>query len=139
MAQLLFFSARDASVRIGATPAVLDAFVWRVRPRTTWLPTPSFESAGYMTRVAAFHDCTVIIQLRMPKSPNPYDTPLFIRDGLELPDVKLYLKTTSSPFWHFPVLSIEGPDHDADCEREHMITLNCLGQGTFIYPTGPVT
>ena len=131
-------SAKFSVVRIAGTASILWCRVWRIKPRTRWAPTPSFEGQGYMSQVACLRSATVTIELWFDEQQNPYELPFGLRDGNTATDVKLYLKTDTSPFWHLPEMSVEGPDQDHDVETEAKVVINGMSQGLFYYPVGQV-
>src|SRR5262245_56358698 len=133
-------AAWNAVVRIGATtPAVFWARVWRIRPKSRWLPTPSFEGGGYMNQVRGLKQATVIIEFWLDEQQSPYEPPINFVDGTDVADISLHVDGPLSPFWDIPHLSIEGPDHDADVELEHKIVVTGMTQGLYFYPIGNPT
>src|SRR5262245_24488175 len=132
-------SAKDAMVRIGTvTPAVLWARVWRIKPRTRWVPVPSFEGGGFTNYVACLRSCTLTLEFWYDADQNPYEIPIGMEDGFRISDLKLHLSGVTSPYWDIKKFNVEGPDHDADVEVEHKVVMNGMAEGAFFYPNADV-
>lgn len=129
------YSAKNAKIRVGAV--VLTAKKWTVTPATDALETTNFEGTGFYECVGGITKATVTIELDDDGQANLWDAASnTLRPGGRAATVKLYQNDTTGPFWSFPTLFIEQTPQNADVKQQMQNTIQGVGSGSFLYPTG---
>ena len=134
MAILQAYSARNASVRFNTT--VVTAKRWTVTPRADAHDSTNFEGGGFQEETTGIRGVDVSIELDDNGALNYFtDSNVALSAGAITLTVKLYLNTTSGPFWSFPLLWIESVAMNADIRQAMAITITGKSHGPFAYPT----
>ena len=125
------YSARNAAVRFGAI--TVTAKRWQVTSRAEKLDTSNFEGGGYTENIAGLRSIDVTIEFNDSAIYAYFATGL-ITAGALFANVKLYLNSTSGPFWDLPYLFIESVQQSADVHQAMELTLTGSNHGPFAYP-----
>lgn len=130
------FSAKNANVRYN-TNTVIVAREWNVDMDADEIDTTNFEGGGFTDRITGNKDCTFTITAHFDSSTNPLDVVGF-QPGDNITNVRLYLNSTTSPYWSFPsakCLKVSLPMKAKDTEGA-ILTWTFKNKGTFTAPTG---
>jgi len=125
-------SAKNAQVRIGTS--VLTAKKWSVTPKTDALDITNFEGVGYGDYIGGIIDADISIEFDWDSAADSYANPPNLAPTAIVGPVKLYVNTTASAFWNFPLaLVVEAPQN---AEVRGLITgsVTMKSKGTYTAP-----
>lgn len=127
------FSARNAVVRIGAN--VFEGFRWKVRARSARIDITNFEGNGYSDAIGSVRDAEFTVEGFLDGTTSPFSVPLQLDEGKNMTDaLKLYMNTTASGFWLFPLWLCEEFEMDATVRDGMKLMFSGVNKGTFTKP-----
>lgn len=133
----VFYSAKNAKIRIGAGAVTFASKKWVGDDKVDELDTSNFETAGFTDRIAGLADIVLTIDMDIDGA-NPWDGAVNLRKGTILTNVRAYLNDLTGPYFSLPVaIVLSGPvTHDVKQTGQMQVVIK--NKGTWSYPTGTI-
>lgn len=129
-------------VRVGSTPITIVSKKWVVTIKTDKLDTSNFEGGGYTENIPGLYSLDFTIDLDDNRAVNHFNTgaqgelAVGLHSAGATGNLKLYLNSTSGPYWSLPDFLIESVVMSADVRTPMGITITGCNHGPWAYPTG---